>query len=324
MKAAQLVGPRSFEFIDDIEMPTPKEGECLIKLERLSICGSDIRHGYGQTYPEERYPFNIGNPCHECAGVVVESRTDEFREGHRVIALPGASQGGLVEYISSNPGRMIALPEHGDLGEWVMCQPSGTVLYACQKMGSLLGKSVLIMGQGAIGLSFTMLTSKQGARDVIAVDLLDYRLQYSREFGATHTINPDKQDLMEAVKEITHGVGPDITVEAAGYPDTLDMAFRLVRRFGTVIIFGLQSGTTIPVYPELWNDKQPTIIPTTGGRSDDPTTHIKEMVALRERGWMDPALMVTHRLGFNVDDVNRAYEMYEQHLDNVVKIVMSL
>ena len=112
--------------------------------------------------------------------MVVESRTDEFREGHRVIALPGASQGGLVEYISSNPGRMIALPEHGDLGEWVMCQPSGTVLYACQKMGSLLGKSVLIMGQGAIGLSFTMLTSKQGARDVIAVDLLDYRLQYSQ------------------------------------------------------------------------------------------------------------------------------------------------
>ena len=40
MKAAQLVGPRSFEFIDDIEMPTPKEGECLIMLERLSICGS--------------------------------------------------------------------------------------------------------------------------------------------------------------------------------------------------------------------------------------------------------------------------------------------
>ena len=181
---------------------------------------------------------------------MVESRTDEFREGQRVIVLPTAERGGLVEYITSHSGRMIALPDHGDLTEWLMCQPSGTVMYSCQKMGNILGKSVLIMGQGAIGLSFTMLTSKQGAAQVIAVDPLDYRLQYSTEFGATHTINPSKEDLIEAVQEITHGVGPDITVEAAGYPDTLDMAFRLVRQFGTVIIFGIQGDDILRWYPK--------------------------------------------------------------------------
>ena len=320
-----MVGPKRFEFMD-IQTPTPKDGECLIKLERVSICGSDIRHGYGPVYLEEEYPLNIGSPCHECAGVVVESRTDEFREGQRVIVLPLATggTGGLVEYITSHPGRMIALPDHGDLTEWVMCQPSGTVLYACQKMGNILGKSVLIMGQGAIGLSFTMLTSRQGARQVIAVDLLDYRLQYSSEFGATHTINPSKVDLIETVQEITHGVGSDITVEAAGYPDTLDMAFRLVRPFGTVIIFGMQGDDIVPVDTRPWMDKQPTIIPTVGARSGDPTTHIKEIVALRERGLVDPARMVTHRLGFDANDVNSAYEMYEQRLDNIIKVVMSV
>ncbi len=323
MKAAQLSGPKRFEFID-IDMPAPKEGECLIKLERVSICGSDIRHGYGPVYPEEEYPLAIGRPCHECAGVVVESRTDSFREGQRVIVLPTGDRGGLVEYISSQPGRMIALPDHGDLTEWVMCQPSGTVLYSCQKMGSLLRKSVLIMGQGAIGLSFTMITARQGASQVIAVDLLDYRLEYSREFGATHTINPGKQDLVEAVREITHGEWADITVEAAGYPDTLDMAFRLVKQFGTVILFGIQGGDIVPVDTRLWMDKQATIIPTVGARSGDPTTHIREIVALRERGWVDPARMVTHRLGFSATDVNKAYQMYEQRLDNIVKVVMSV
>ena len=323
MKAAQLGGPKRFEFID-IETPTPKDGECLIKLEKVSICGSDIRHGYGPIYPEEEYPLAIGRPCHECAGVVVESRTDEFREGQRVIVLPTAERGGLVEYITSHSGRMIALPDHGDLTEWLMCQPSGTVMYSCQKMGNILGKSVLIMGQGAIGLSFTMLTSKQGAAQVIAVDPLDYRLQYSTEFGATHTINPSKEDLIEAVQEITHGVGPDITVEAAGYPDTLDMAFRLVRQFGTVIIFGIQGDDIVPVDTRPWMDKQPNIIPTTGARSGDPTTHIKNIVALRDRGWVDPSRMVTHRLGFDVSDLNKAYEMYEHHLDNIIKVVMSV
>ena len=323
MKAAQLVGPKRFEFVD-LEMPTARDGECLIKLERLSICGSDIRHGYGPVYPEEEYPLAVGRPCHECAGVIVDSRTDEFKEGQRVIVIPAVGSAGLVEYITSHPARMIALPDHGDLTEWVMCQPSGTVLYACQKMGNLFGKSVLIMGQGAIGLSFTMLTSNQGARQVIAVDPLDYRLEYSKEFGATHAVNPHTQDLIEEVREITHGVGPDITVEAAGYPDTLDMAFRLVRQFGTVIVFGMQGDDIVPVDTRPWMEKQPTIIPTTGARSGDPITQIKTIVGLRERGWVDPARMVTHSVGFTPKDVNRAYEMYEQRLDNVIKVVISV
>ena len=323
MKAAQLVGPKLFEFTD-IEMPTIKDGECLVKLEQVSICGSDIRHGYGPKYSQDHYPLTVGRPCHECAGTVVQSRTDAFHEGQRVIVLPGAGMGGLAEYLASNPGRMIALPDHGDLTEWIMCQPSGTVLYSCQRMGSVLGKSVLIMGQGAIGQSFTMLTAMQGARQVIAVDLLDYRLQWSKDFGATHTINPSKENLAEAVREVTGGVGPDVTVEAAGYPETLDTVFRLVRQFGTVVIFGIQGGDIVSVDTRTWMDQQPTIIPTTGARSGDPTTHIKNMVALKERGLVDPGHMVTHRLNFDVEDVNKAYQMYEQQLDNVLKVVMSV
>ena len=224
MKAAQLVGPKQFAFLNE-EMPRAEDGECLIKLERVSICGSDIRHGYGPVYEEEKYPWEVGRPCHECAGVVVESRTDEFREGQRVLVMPTMGKGGLVEYMTSKPGRMIALPDHGDLAEWVMCQPSATVLYSCQKMGNVSGKRILVVGQGAIGLSFTMITSRQGAAQVIAVDTLDYRLEYSKKFGATHTINPDKQDLSEAVNDITGGIGPDITVEAAGYPETFGHRF---------------------------------------------------------------------------------------------------
>ena len=324
MKAAQLMGPKRFEFVD-VDTPKISDGECLVKLQTLSICGSDIRHGYGPIYPEEHYPLDVGRPNHECAGVIVESRTDEFHEGQRVIVLPtfeAGGLGGLVEYLKTRPSKMVALPDHGDLSEWVMCQPTGTVFYSCTQMGSVLGRSVVIFGQGAIGLSFTMLTSRQGARDVIAVDLLDYRLEYSKDFGATHTINPGKQNLDEALKEITHGEGADVTVEAAGYPETLDMALRSVRMYGRVIMFGMQGDDVISVNSTRWFDSQAVMIPTVGGRTADPTTHIKEVVALRERGWIDPSRMVTHRLGFDANDVNKAYEMYESQLDNVVKVVM--
>ena len=325
MKAARLTGPRRFEFLD-MDVPVAQDGQCLIRLERLSICGSDIRHTFGRVLPEEDYPLPVGRPCHEIAGVVVESRNDEFREGQRVIVLPTATpgMGGLVEYLASYPDRMVALPDHGDLTEWVMCQHSGTVLFSCRKMGSLLGKSVLIVGQGGIGLSFSMLTSMMGARQVIAIDLLDYRLEYSKKMGATHTINPSRDNVDEAVKEITGGAGADITVEAAGYTGTLDMALRLVRVLGTVMIFGVQGEDIVPVNTMHWMIKQPTLICTSSTRAGDPISPIRDLVDLKARGVVDPGKLITHHMTFNEQDVNRAHQIYEHQQDNMIKVVLSV
>lgn len=320
MKAARLVGPKLFELLET-ETPAAQDGQCLVRLERVSVCGSDIRHGFAIN-PEEMYPMAVGHPCHELAGTIVDSRTDAYHEGQRVIVIPPRGSGGLVEYIVSDPGRMILLPDEGPLDEWVMCQPSGTVLYSCQQMPNLLGKNVVVLGQGSIGLSFTMITSRIGARNVIAVDLLDYRLEASKEFGSTHQLNPDKEDLETAVAEITGGAGADVVVEAAGYADTFNMTFRLVRQNGTVIVFGIQEDEFIPLEHNWLMDKQPRIIPTTGARSGDPISHIQELVALRQRGWCDPSKLVTHRMGFS--GVQQAYDMYDQRLDNIIKVVMDL
>ncbi len=321
MRAARIVAPKQFDFVD-LDMPQAGDGQCLIKLERVSVCGSDIRHGYGPIEPEEHYPMAPGRPCHELAGVIVESRTDAYHEGQRVIVIPSRGAGGLMEYLVSSPDRMILLPDEGPLDEWVMCQPPGTVLYSCKRMDSVLQKNVVVLGQGSIGLSFTMITSRMGARSVIAVDPLDYRLEKSVQMGATHTINPDKDNLTEAIQEITRGAGPDIVVEAAGYPDTFNEAFRQVRQFGTVILFGIQSDDFVPIEHNLLMEKQPTIFPTTGARSADPISQIQDMVSLRERGWCEPANLITHRLPFS--EVQQAYDMYEQRQDNIIKVVMDI
>ena len=319
MRAARLAGPKHFEILET-ETPTASDGQCLVKLERVSVCGSDIRHGFALN-PEEMYPMPIGSPCHELAGTIVESRTDAYHEGQRVIVIPTRGAGGLVEYIVSDPSRMILLPDHGTLDEWVMCQPSGTVLFSCQQMPNLLGKNVLVLGQGSIGLSFTMITSRMGARNVIVADPLDYRLEKSIEFGSTHRVNPDSDDLEEAVMEITGGEGADVVAEAAGYPDSFNMAFRTVRQFGSVIIFGIQSEDFIPLEHNYLMERQPRIIPTTGARSGNPTSHIQEMVGLKERGWCDPSGLVTHQMPFS--DVQRAYDWYDQRQDNIIKVVMN-
>ena len=323
MKAARLVGPRQFEIVE-AEVPTPAAGECLIRLEKISVCGSDIRHEFSHIFPEEHYPGRLGVPGHECAGVVVESRCQEFHEGQRVIIYPGRGvrSGGLVEYIAATPNWICALPDTGDLAEWVLCQPSGTVLYSVQQMGSLLGKDVVVVGQGVIGLSFTMLTAKLGAQRVIGIDPLDYRLEWSRKMGATHTINPDQVDPAAAVNELTGGRGGDVVVEAAGYPDSFNTALRLVKQFGQVMVFGIQADAFIPVEHNLLMERQPTLIPTTGGRLRDPMAPIKTMVDLKERGWCDPGQMLTHRLPFA--EVQQAFELYESQQDGIIKAVMTI
>lgn len=325
MKAARLVGPKHFEIVD-ADVPEVRAGSCLVRLECWSVCGSDIRYEYGTVFPEEHYPVEAGAPCHELAGTIVESRSDAWREGQRVIVIPD-SHAGLVEYYESLPDRMIALPNEGEIGEWLMCQPSGTVLFALQRVGRILGTTVLVVGQGAIGLSFTAMAARAGARRVIAVDLFDYRLEHATRLGATHTVNPSKELLDEAVEEITGGELADVTVEAAGYPDTLAAACRLVRTSGTILMFGGQQNTgeptpTVPIDARNLLYRNAMLVSSAASASGSVTRHVETMVALRRRGWWDPAELITHRLPF--DDVNDAYDMYENRTDGIVKAVMSM
>ena len=325
MFSARITSPKKYE-ITDIDIPVIDDGMCLIQLEQWAVCGSDIRHTYGPVHPEEEYPMRHGGACHECAGTIVESKSEKFKVGQRVIVLPNVDgPGGLVEYYPGREERMALIPDHGDIGEWTMCQPSGTVLYSCQQMGTILGKSVVIMGQGSIGLSFTAICARAGARRVIAVDPIEHRLDWSKKFGATHTINPDTVDLDDAVNEITGGIGGDISVEASGYPDAINAAFRNVAKFGKVIIFGIQEGVRghlTEIDKQYFLKNTPTIIPTSGAGSGDAISHIERMIELKGRGWWNPGEMVTHHRTFN--EVNEAYEIYDKRLDDVIKVVMTL
>ena len=327
MKAYQLTGPRRLELVQAAD-PTPEDGEVVLKIQHASICGSDVHLNYEPTLPEERYPMFYGSPCHEIAGTIVESRNPKFRVGTRAIVLPetavaagGHRGGGLADYITSS--KVIPLPDYGSTAEWVMCQPAGTALYSSRRWGSTDDKRIAILGQGAIGLSFTNIAANQGARQVIAVDLLDYRLDKATEVGATDTVNPDRDNLIEAVNDATGGEGVDVVVDASADPDGINQAVQLVNPHGLVISFSLIPAQEQVIFRHLeWMRKEVQIIPTSSGGSSNPTEAINDMVALRDRGWMDPATFTTHHVSW--DDIPDAYEMYSRRRDNVIKVVMEI
>jgi len=317
MKAARLVGPRQFQF-EDVPPPAPKPGELLVRMEYFSVCGSDLRT-YDRVLPEEDYPLRPGAPCHECVGVVEESLDDGVHPGQRVIALQA---GGLLEYAAVPASRAVPVPDNGDPALWVLCQPVGTVLHSVRQMGSILGRRAVILGQGPIGLSFTDFVVRGGARQVIVADLLDYRLDMARKLGATHTINAARQDVSEAVREITGGRLADIAVEAAGRPETCNQVFEVLRQRGTAIIFGIAHDED--VFPFNWtamHEKLPTMIVTNSARSGDMPEAVEATVDLVSQGRLSLGHLLTHRLSWQ--DVGKAYEMYSGKQDGSLKVVMS-
>ncbi|MBI2966138.1 MAG: zinc-binding dehydrogenase [Chloroflexi bacterium] len=320
MRAVQLVAPKTFEWVE-VEQPKPADGECLIRIDQVSVCGSDIYLEWAPDLGEEHYPLTPGSPNHECAGVVVESRAPSIKEGQRVIVIPRKTAG-LAEYTVQSPDRIISLPDWGGLDEWVMCQHSGTVLYSAKHWGNPMGKRIAVLGQGGIGLSFTMIAEKQGALQVIGLDLEDYRLRKSLELGATHTINPKRENLEEALQEITKGEGVDFFVDASADPNGLDTCVKMVKRMGTVIGFSLITPETAPISHRVWMGKQVKVIPTVVAAGPTPVQEIREIVALRDRGWIDPGKLKTHNSTWS--EVSKAYQMYADHADGVIKVAMAV
>lgn len=318
MKAARLVGPRRFEF-EDVDMPALKDGEALVKMEYFSACGSDLRF-YDRTLPEEQYPLAPGAPCHENVGIVQESRDPSLKPGQRVIALQA---GGLIEYAAVRARNLVPVPESDvDPALWVLCQPVGTVLYAVQQIGSILGKRVAVFGQGPIGLSFTDLLARGGARQVIVADKHDYRLETSRKLGATHTINVTRDNPIEAIQEITGGQMVDVAIEAVGRPETCHQVFEALRMQGTAIIFGIAHDEDTFEYGwTAMTNKLPHIIVTNSARSGDMPDTVAVTVDLVSQGRLSVEHLLTHRLPWQ--DVNRAYETYSQKAENSLKIVMT-
>ncbi len=317
MKAARLVGPRRFEF-EDAPMPSLKQGEVLVKMEYFSVCGSDLRT-YDRVLPEEDYPLAPGAPCHECVGIVQESQDDRLKPGQRVIALQA---GGLLEYAAVPVRNAVPVPDGVDPATWVLCQPVGTVLYAVQQIGSILGKRVVVLGQGPIGLSFTDFLARGGARQVIVADLHDYRLDVARSLGATHTLNPNRDNVLEAIQEITGGALADVAIEACGRPETCHQVFESLRTQGTAVIFGIAHDEDSFEFD--WNamtSKLPRIVVTNSARSGDMPDTVAATVDLVSQGRLSLDHLLTHRMGW--EDVGKAYETYSTKLENSLKIVMN-
>jgi len=240
MRAIQIAEPRKVVMLDNAPTPEPAEGEVLVRCSHVAICGSNMGQYTGKGFwRDAEYPNPVGWSGHENIGTIVESRCNDWEEGQLVLALPDPPYG-FAEYMVARPPAIARLPrEAPDPGGLIVAQPLATVLRSLAHTDNVINQTCAVVGQGPMGLVFTHVLRLMGASTVIAIDLLDWRLQSSERSGAVHTIDASKEDVVEAVSQLTEGRMVDLAVEAVGDIEPLKTAAHLPRHGGRLMVFGV-------------------------------------------------------------------------------------
>jgi len=318
MLAGQITGPRRLVMIE-IPIPEIKSGEFLVQLQVGSICGSDLPYFlFNKSHPAlagSSTPLPPTLSLHELVGFVTQSRSEQFKEGDRVLALPTIPHTGLAEYFVSADDRAVLLPS-GQANHLVLSQPLGTVVHAYRKLPEAT-ETAVVLGQGPIGQLFTALLRNKGVAKLIAVDLLPERLKVSTAMGATHTVCGNATEVAAAIERITEGKLVDLAVEAVGSEETLNLAAKLVKRNGTLLAFGLphKYSYDFAFHDFFWNEGR--LICSLGPTVDD----FRIAVDMISNSMISVAPLLTHTFPFS--RAQEAFTLFADRTDGVIKVALT-
>ncbi len=284
MTAAVLYGKRDVR-IEQIPIPRVGPGEVLVRIRAALTCGTDLK-----VYRQGFHARMIVPPAvfgHELAGVVEEvgEDVDSFSPGMRVVAANSGPcnecfycqrhlanlcenlqfiNGAYAEFIKI-PERIVRqnlliLPDSLGFHEAALVEPLACVLRAVEKTGIAEGDTVVVVGMGPIGLMFLQTLKALGSR-VIALGNRSNQLALADIMGADHVVDSTRANVVEQVRNVTSGRrGADVVIEAVGSKETWQQAMGMVRRGGTINLFGgCPSGTHIPLDSTLIHYSEITI-----------------------------------------------------------------
>ncbi|MCK5013468.1 MAG: zinc-binding dehydrogenase [Candidatus Omnitrophica bacterium] len=257
-------------FIDEISIPEPKPDQAIIKIIASGICGSQL---YDLTHPKIELPRLLG---HEATGIVVKKGklVTHVEEGdHVLVSWIPYNADANTEYLKWNTVSwsgheiktvLFTWAEHTLLdGQFITKMDKGFEKYTTAVLGCAgvagygtvrnivnikPGQSVVVFGAGGLGVLAVNAAKNLGANPIIAVDIKDKKLEFSKLFGATHTINSDTTDVVEAIKEITNG-GADFVFDMVGIPQIVESTILAAREGvcgfcegGTTVLVGFPKG----------------------------------------------------------------------------------
>jgi len=347
MKAAVFTRPGKIEIQ---EKPIPQVGptDALIRVTTTTICGTDVHILKGE------YPVKPGLTIgHEPVGVIAAlgSAVSGYQIGERVIvgaitpcgqchpcldghqaqcgghAIGGWKFGNTIdgcqaEYVlvPNAMANLTVVPEKLTDEQVLMCPDIMSTGFGGAESGHIrIGDTVVVFAQGPIGLCATAGAKLQGATTIIGIDGVSQRLEMSKKMGATHTINYKNEDPLKIIMDITHGRGVDVAIEALGTQQTFESCLRVLKPGGILSSLGVYSGKlTLPLdaFAAGLGDHKVVTTLCPGGKE-----RMRRLMNVVASGFVDMKPLVTHR--FKLDDIEKAYDLFANQRDGVLKVAIT-
>lgn len=341
MKVAKLYKFNDIR-IEDIPIPEINNRQALIKVKACGICSGDVM----PWYIEKKAPLVLG---HEICGEILKigdsiKHEITLREGDRVSVHHHAPcmdcfyckrgdyvqcktwreskiyPGGIAEYILLSEvilkNDTLKIPDYISFEEGAMVEPVACVVKSLKRANIKRGDTVLIAGLGIMGQLHVMLAKEFGAKKVIGVDMVDFRLQKALESGADFVIDIKNENIYEKINKITGGLMAQSVIVGPGDVEIIKNYLQTVSRGGTLLIF-----TPTPPNQTMCfsiNDiyfKDITIT-TSYSCGPDDTKKALELIATKK---IDLNLLITHK--FKIEDTAKAYEITAKAKDSLKCIV---
>lgn len=273
MKAVLFPGDRQVQIVDR-PTPTIGYGQVLIKSRASAICRSDMGLYSGAYAVVGGDGAGKGQiiPGHESAGEIVQvgPGVDHLKIGDRVAVhlafgcghcshcLSGFTMlcsswkclgfdvdGGNADYVGLPAANALLLPDEISFaGGAVMTDMIGSQYYLQQKLHVAGNKRVAVIGLGPMGAAATLIASGLGA-EVIAIDIIEERLKFSKTLGATHALDSRDANIKARILEITKGAGVEVAIDCSGSPIGQNLALDIAGKHGAVAFVGESSKTEI-------------------------------------------------------------------------------
>jgi S-(hydroxymethyl)glutathione dehydrogenase / alcohol dehydrogenase len=221
-------GHETAGYVDEVgaAVSSFKPGDHVI-VSLLEACGSCYFCTIGKPY------FCQTKVTYDNKGTLANSKGEEIVQKARV--------GGFAEYVLVHESQLVKIDDDFpfDLASLLACGVTTGFGAVVNRAKVPPMKSVVVIGTGGVGLNSVQGALTCGANPIIAVDILDSKLERAKEFGATHGVNAKSADPVAAVKDLTGGTGADYVFVTVGSGRALQQAFAMLRRGGTAVMVGL-------------------------------------------------------------------------------------
>jgi L-iditol 2-dehydrogenase len=325
MKQAVTYGPGEIG-LADVPDPVPGPGEVVLRVSAAGICGSDL-HFHRRAPGEQRVCRPLGG--HEFCGRVtaVGEGISHVSPGDRVGVEPLVGcghcrfcaaghyhlcpqlrhlSGGFGELTKAPGDKVYRLPDavSDDAAAILDCLAVG--VHAVQRYAPDFTDTAVVLGDAAIGLSTQQVAKANGAGRVGVIGHHAHALEIARRTGADFTINSHDQDPIEAVRELTTGLGADVVYESVGgTASTLAEAAQLVRPGGTIVVIGCFTDAPPPDWRRLMR-YEVNLLFSWSYACWNGVPEFQLALDLLAAGKLDSEAMVTHH--FPLDEVDQAFQ----------------